>query len=186
VYPDAEVDVAVLQVELALPEIGIRIPSADVVVDGHAWIPLRDLVQRAVTPHPVGAVLRHAEGVVHRDRGLAPLGRDRLIEVDPAHRVVYADGGGPAVHLDIAQVIAPLEATHAPARVGWEECRALAPGSIEILVELQPDEAQAVGGVVGITDRHGTTHALLGRVESDGDDVVRALLPVGRTRRATR
>src|SRR3712207_8402832 len=43
--------------ELALPEIRVGVPPADVVVDGHARVPLGDEEVRAVAPHAVGAVL---------------------------------------------------------------------------------------------------------------------------------
>ena len=85
---DAVVDVAVLEVELALAEVRIGVPAADVVVDGHARVPLRDLVERAVAPHAIGAMLGNAERVAHRDREPPTLRRERLLEIDAPHRVI--------------------------------------------------------------------------------------------------
>ena len=56
-HRDGEVVVAVVEVELALAEVGLGVPAAHVVVDGDARIPLGELVQRAVAAHAVGAVL---------------------------------------------------------------------------------------------------------------------------------
>ena len=43
-HGDGEVDVAVLEVELALAEVLLGVPAADVVIDCHTGEPLRDLV----------------------------------------------------------------------------------------------------------------------------------------------
>src|SRR5438552_214178 len=47
-HGDGEIDVAVLEIELALAEVLLAVPAAHVVVDGHARVPLRDLVQPAL------------------------------------------------------------------------------------------------------------------------------------------
>src|SRR6266508_3645556 len=66
-HGDREVDVAVLEIELALAEVLLRVPAAHVVVDGEARIPLRDLVQPSLgellASHAVGAVLRNLKRV---------------------------------------------------------------------------------------------------------------------------
>src|SRR5205809_7770016 len=62
-HGDRKVDVAVLEIELALAEVLLGVPAAHVVVDGEARIPLRDLVQPSLgellASHAVGAVLRN-------------------------------------------------------------------------------------------------------------------------------
>ena len=142
---DTVVDVAVLEIELALPEVRIGVPATDVVVHRHARVPLRDLVQRAVAAHAIGAVLRNAERVAHRDREPSALRRERLVEIDASHRVVDVHRRRTTVDLQAVDVVSAGKAAHAPARIGGEEHRALAAGPVEILVQLQPDEAQRVG-----------------------------------------
>ena len=62
---DGEVVVAVFEVELALPEVGERVPPVHVVEHDHARVPLRDLVDGPaldIEPaHPVCPVLGHDE-----------------------------------------------------------------------------------------------------------------------------
>src|SRR5258706_5079525 len=66
-YGDRKVDVAILEIELALAEVLLAVPAAHVVVDGEARIPLRDLVQPSfgelLASHAVGAVLRNLKRV---------------------------------------------------------------------------------------------------------------------------
>src|SRR6266508_2672421 len=66
-HGDRKIDVAVLEIELALAEVLLRVPAAHVVVDGEARIPLRDLVQPSfgelLASHAVGAVLRNLKRV---------------------------------------------------------------------------------------------------------------------------
>ena len=113
---DGVVEVAVLEIELALAEVRIGVPAADVVVDRHARIPLRDLVERAVAPHPVGAVLGHAEGEAHRDGEPAAARRDGLLEIDAPHGVVDVHGGGAAVDLERHRCRSPPRKPRTPQR----------------------------------------------------------------------
>ena len=66
-YGDRKVDVAVLEIELALAEVLLGVPAAHVVVNGDARIPLRDLVQPSFgelfASHAVGAVLGNLKRV---------------------------------------------------------------------------------------------------------------------------
>ena len=180
-HGDGVVDVAVLEIELSLPEVLVGVPAAHVVVDGHARIPLRDLVQRAVATHAVGAVLGDVERVLHADGDRSPARRERRVEIDAHHRVVHLADGGAAVDLEAGEVVAAAEAAHAPARLGGEERRPLAARTIQVLVELQPDEPQRVGRIVRVTNAHAAVDRARRGVERRGDGIVGALLPVVRT-----
>ena len=87
---DGEVDVAVLQVELAVAQVLRGVPAGDVVVHGHARIPLGDLVQPAL-----GEVLASGAALpcagpcgARRCRADRRSGRQRPVEVHPHHRRV--------------------------------------------------------------------------------------------------
>src|SRR6185437_5932283 len=141
--------------ELALTEIGIGIPAADIVVDGHARKPLSYLVECAIPAHAVEAMLRNLEGVVDRDRRLPTVRREWRRQVEPHHCVVDSWLNRSPVDAHILKSVSPLESAHAPSRVGWKERRAFAAGAIEILVGLEPHELQSVGRVVGVSDLNG-------------------------------
>ena len=116
-----EVVVAVLEIELALPEIRLGVPAAQVVVHADARIPLRELVQRAVAPHAVGAVFRNVE--VPRDvEGRRLPGRERrarstFITV-PSTRVFDARLAARRHLVEPIDHVAALEVARAEARVG--------------------------------------------------------------------
>src|SRR6185369_4705952 len=103
-------------------------------------------------------------------------------EIDPPHGVVDVEGRGASVDLQALDVVAPTEAAYSPAGVSGKEHGALAAGAIQVLVELQPDESQAVGRVVAVPDRDRAADTLLRRVQRRGNRVVGALLPVLGTR----
>ena len=184
---DGVVDVAVLEIELALAEIRIGVPAAHVVVDGHARIPLRDLVERAVAAHAVGAVLGNDERVLHADgracRRAAASGASRSMRIIVSS--VLPTTPRPLT-CEARDVVAALKSADAPARIAGKQRRAFAAVPVEILVELQPDEAKGVGRIVGVANADGAANRLRGRVERRGDGVVGALLPVrpGRARQS--
>src|SRR6185437_6739247 len=113
-HGDGIVDVAVLEVELALPEVGIGIPAADVVVHDHARIPLSDFVQRAVPAHTVRPVFGNGERILHADRAGAPTGHERCVEIDAHHRIVDLAHGAAAIDLEAGNVVSALKAPDAP------------------------------------------------------------------------
>ena len=76
-HGQTHIEVAILEVELSRAEKGERIPAVYVVVDGHARIPLAQLVElRSDPPHPTAAVGRNRKmpGDVERD---AEIGSER-------------------------------------------------------------------------------------------------------------
>src|SRR4029078_5467472 len=113
------------EVELALPEVWLCVPSAHVVVDGHARIPLSDLVQRAVASHTVGPVIRNRERVLKAEHERPAAGREGRVKADPHHRVVDPTGDAAAVDLKSGEVVPAAEAAHAPARLTVEQGCAL-------------------------------------------------------------
>ena len=185
---DRQVVVAEVEVELALPEVGLDVPAAHVIVDGDAGIPLRNLVERTVAAHPVGTVLRHQEVIGNVERGALPR-RQRLGEEDLGHRLVVTRlhrhptarraGLRPSGHLlHLVEDVAALEAARAEARVlrvdvGVERVRLEG-----VLLGLQPDVGERVRRVVGVAERHRRLDALGGGVERRGDVIVGAVLPV--------
>ena len=60
-HRERDVEVAVLEIELAGADVRLVIPALHVVVDGDARIPLRDLVERAVVSHAPAALRGHVE-----------------------------------------------------------------------------------------------------------------------------
>src|SRR5207244_13511858 len=73
--------ISVLEIELALSQIWLCVPAPQVVVDADARIPLRDLVERLVAAHAIGAVLGDVEMPRDIERGLLPW-RERRREID--------------------------------------------------------------------------------------------------------
>ena len=115
---------------------------------------------------------------------LPPCGSKRRVEVDAHHGVVdLADDSAP-VDLQAGDVVSAAEAANPPARVGGEQRAPFAAGSIEILIQLDPDESERVGRVVGVADADRPANRATAGVERGGDGVVGALLPVIRARRA--
>src|SRR5205823_5917818 len=98
-HGDGHVEIAVLEVELALTEVLLGVPTAHVVVHRNPRVPLRYLVQPAtgelLPPHAVGSVLRHFEAVGQLELG-APPGRERPVEVDAPHGAVVRGREGEA------------------------------------------------------------------------------------------
>ena len=172
---DADVELAEVVVELRGAEVELRVPAAEVVVDGDARVPLRRLVER------VGPTLDHAvvgagaagDLVAPLDLECGPsLGGDRVHERDRGAAGVHAAGavlgrGGtgsattPAttaagcrreVHrLSIDRHLGNHEAVGVLARHPGREMRTLE--EKEILVESHHDAGERIGGIVADHDR---------------------------------
>ena len=190
-HRDGDVEVTVLEVELALAEVLLRVPAAHVVVDRHARVPLRDLVQPAagelLPSHAVGSVLRHFEAIRQLELRLAP-GRERPVEIGAQHGAVQCRGERDSSRCppdashgpDVIDRIPSLEAAAREARVGRIEKRPAARRLVDVLVELEPEIAQGVGGVVRIADRLRARDGVGRCVERRADGVVGPLLPIAR------
>ena len=190
-HGDRDVEVAVLEVELALAQVLLGVPAAHVVVHGEPGVPLRDLVEPSagepLAAHAVGPMLRHLEAV-RELQGDVLSRRQRPIELGPHHRAVH--GGGerrPADRLsealegpDVFDRVAPFEALAREPGVGRIERRAPAVRAVDVLVELEPEVGQRIGGVVAVPDRLAAGDHVCGGVEAGADRVVGALLPVAR------
>src|SRR6266536_3504098 len=193
-HGDRDVEIAVLEIELALPQVLLGVPAAYVVVDRHPRIPLGDLVQPAarvlLAAHAVGAVLGDLEvvGDVERD---GPSRRERPVQLGAQHRAVHRRvqrldagrgaprGARPREHLaERFDRVAAHEARAREARVGGVDRGAAAVGAVDVLVHLQPQIAERVGRVVGVADRLAARDRVRRRVERRADHVVGALLPV--------
>ena len=191
-----EIDVAVLEVELALTEVLLGVPAPHVVVDREPRVPLGDLVQpprgEVLPAHAVGAVLGdlEGEGELHRDRSA---GRQRTVEIGPEHGAVRGrrERRAPQRRVavsrlrsaDRAQVgdrVAALKAARRPAGVRGVDEAPAAVLAVDVLVRLKPHVAQAVGRVIGVADRLLPRHRVRPRIERRADRIVHALLPVAR------
>ena len=195
-HGDREVDVAILEVELALTKVLFGVPAADVVIHRQAGEPLRDLVQPAApvltATHAVGAVL----GDLKRERDIPrrrATGRQRPVEVGAEHGAVDrsrerpADAGlatcGGAPHgVERRDGVAALEAAGSPPRVGGVDRAAAAVLAVDVLIHLQPGVAQRVGRVVGVADGLAAAGGVRRGVERHLNRVIGALLPVPRPR----
>ena len=80
--------------------------------------------------------------------------------------------------------VAALEVARAEARVGREDERVERAVLERVLLDLEPDEAQRVGRVVRVAQRHLAVQRLRRRIERAVEIVVGALLPVLRSGRA--
>ncbi len=148
-HGDLERVVAVLEVELALSEVWLGIEAAEIVVDRNAGIPLRDLIQRPITTHAVGAVLRNVE--VPRDverRGLTR--RQRGGQVDTGHGLVVPKRERlahrfrrRAAHLiEMFDDVSALEIQRPETRRRREDVRVERPRLERVLLGLEPDIAE--------------------------------------------
>ena len=146
-HGDRHVEVAVLEIDLALTQILLGVPAAHVVVHGHAWIPLRDLVQPAprelLPTHAVRPVLGHFEPVRQLELR-PPAGREGSVELHPHHGAI---GRGrerrparrlldPAHHAHVLDRVAAFEPTTGEPRVGRIQEGAPAVRLVNVLVEL--------------------------------------------------
>jgi hypothetical protein len=82
------VQITVIEMELALSEVRLDVPSTHIVVHGRPREPLGDLVQRPVTTHAIGTVLGHRKDPRHVEHGGFP-GGQRLGEIDLHHRFIH-------------------------------------------------------------------------------------------------
>ena len=112
-----------------MPQIRLGIPPAEIVVDVEAWIPLRELVQRTVASHPVGAVLGNVE-VPRRRQCRAVSGREWLGEVRLHDRAFAAQlqraPRALAVRRDFLETLDDVtarEVARAEARLGGKDVR---------------------------------------------------------------
>src|SRR5205807_1097746 len=80
--------------------------------------------------------------------------------------------------------VSALEPATREAGVGRIDRRAAARRPIDVLVELEPEVGQRVGGVVGVVDRLAARDRVRGGIERRADGVVGALLPVAGPRAA--
>src|ERR1051326_3144747 len=109
------IDVAVLEIELTLPQVWIRVPTANIVVHRHPWVPLSDLVQCAVASHAIGAVLRDKKRVLHSDGDGAAVWKQGRVEIDAHHGVIRLSSDAAPIHLKAGDVVATLKPAHTPA-----------------------------------------------------------------------
>ena len=193
---DADVELSEVIVKLRGAEVELWVPSAEVVVDGDAWIPLCRLVER------VGPALDHAvvgagaagdlvaplnfqcgaslggDRVYQRDGGAAGVHAARTIfgrccRSAAATSAATAAGWGREVHgLAIDRHLRNHEAVGVLTRHPGREMRALE--EEEILVEPHHDARERVGGVVADHDRFAPSDARGGRIELGVDGVVGA------------
>ena len=179
-----EVVVAILEIELALPEVRLGVPSAQVVEDADTRIPLRELVERAVAPHAVGAVLGNVE--VPRDVERRRLSRrERRGQVRFHDRAFDArlERNARALRalcragdlIEAVDEVTALEIARAEARLRREDVRVERPVLERVLLDLKPDEAQRVRRVVGVTKRHLAAQRFRGGVERAVEVIVGAL-----------
>jgi hypothetical protein len=186
-----DVEVAVLEIELARPQELVGIPPPDVVIDRHPRIPLRYLIEPAFGIVLAAGTAAERNRVVPRDRDRGHrLGRKRPVEIDAHHGAVHPPGEGS---------LGGLPARACPHRRnpldgGAEEDTRLRPESREVQhresgrlrplvhVELKPDEAQGVRGVVGVPDGLRPLNHVGRGVQGGANGVIRPLLPVSRPR----
>ena len=191
---ERDIEVAVLEIELAGADVRQGVPAVHVVVHDQAGIPLADLVQpRADPSHAAAAVGRDRE--VPRDVEVdRASGRQRTRQLDTHHGAVLRarerlPAGGKALDRDAADEPLPREVEHGAAR---EVERRLvqhvgdAVGREDVLLDLHPHERERVGRVVRVVDPLGASDRLGGRVQRRVDHVIRALLPIVRSRRPGR
>jgi len=88
---ESDIEVAVLKIELALPETLVEVPTADVVVNGEAGVPLRDAVHPAArvvrAAHAIRSVFRNLKVIIEPDAG-AVAGNEGARELNAHHRPV--------------------------------------------------------------------------------------------------
>src|SRR5204862_302277 len=119
-------------------------------------------------------------------------GRQRSIELRPHDRAVHAGRERrptrrlpEALHrANVLNRVSALEPATREAGVGRIDRRAAARRPIDVLVELEPEVGQRVGGVVGVVDRLAARDRVRGGIERRADGVVGALLPVAGPRAA--
>ena len=185
-HGDVDVEGAVLQVVLALAQVGQRVPAVDVVVDVHSGVPLRELVDGALLDVEdavaVGPELRNREGPVDgKLEGPAARG-ERLLErheqAGAPDRVVRPHRLAVPRHLDGRQGVPRALEEAAEAGVGRHHAGPAAVGPEVVLLELHPEPVERAGRVVGVGDRLPTGEPAGGGVELDVDLVVGLVLPV--------
>ena len=192
------IEVAVFEIELAA-EVGQRIPSAQIVVDAHARIPLRDVVDLALLRHaPRSATAPYAGDLVvvlDVNLQLAAVALQRLLQsylhARVADNVVGFGGLLAGFDLDGVEDIAlgrgvcrsGVGVVSAPA--GHSARDDACPGifAINVLLELQPQAGQRIRTVVGVSDGLRSAKLLRRRVEVGVQFVTCLVLPVVRAGR---
>ncbi len=169
---DSVVVVAVVEVELAVPHERESIPAANVVVHGHARVPLSDVVYGSVPAvHAARAAVvgSNLEGVLHRHLHAVASGRERAGELEAHARVGDAVPGARASAMLRGGCARDVKAVGVRLRLirGSGE-RAARVGTVPILVELQPEVAQSVRTVIDVGDRHLTSDRVPGIIEARG------------------
>ena len=183
-HGDGVIEIAVFQIELAV-EVGRGIPPAQVVVDSHARIPLRDLEDLAVPAgvhvHATAELAGHGEAPRDMQLQLAGVALQR---VGQAH--LHARVGNHPFHRLLAAVGVFDGHRRDPVAVGELGGKLVAGEgatgivAVAVLVQLQPQHVQRVGAVVGVADHFAAVELAAGRIERGGDAVVGAVLPVRR------
>ncbi len=193
---DEIVEVAVFEVELAA-DVGQGVPSAEVVVDAHARVPLGDVVDVALLGGtPRGAAAPHAgDGVVIADVELqrAAFGGERLGEPDLHAGVVDEVLGGVVTLAEFDLDRVELEARGGaaagiffvvgdPATAGLAAVGELGAGvlAVDVLFHEDPQAGERIGAVVGVGDDLVVAQHLGLRVERGVHFVVGFILPVAR------
>ena len=182
-----------------------------VVVHRHPRIPLGDLVEAPVAPHPVGAVLGDVElvgQVEYRRRARGERGDEldvhhgvvdpeleRLRRERPRRRLGLGAQRSPAPSRhgrtrgeralgEARDVEAARESGAAEPALRGEQERTHAARPEQVLVELHPHEAEGIRRVVRVSDLLSGREPLRGGVERRLDGVVDALFPIAGTRGA--
>jgi hypothetical protein len=188
---DGHVEAAVLEVELAITQIGGPVPPAQVVVDRDLGVPLGDL--EGASPERI--LPGGAEGARRRDLVLPgelearrSAGRDRLGEPHLHERPHDSKAGLPRAQLRRrAGRELPTTGRH-PGQLHPARHRDMAvprdSGCEDVLVQVDHDLLQHVGRVVPVLDPAFPPKDGGGGVQLDVDRVGHLLLPVGRPRLA--
>ncbi len=188
---DSVGEVAVLEIELTLPEVRLGVPSLQIVIHGDPRIPLRQLVQRPVAAHPIRAVHRHLKmpgDVEHRGGpGCQRLGQVRFELRAFRQRMQGHSRSTSALHsladeIEVIDLVAAVEAPPAESRLLRKDQRVQRVGLERVLLDLEPDEPQGVRRMVGIAKMHLARQRVACRIQRRADVIVSAVLPVAGAR----
>jgi hypothetical protein len=183
-YRERDVELPVLEIELAGAYVRFVIPAVDVVVHRHARIPLRDLVKGPVVPHPAGTGRRHRERPGEDEVDRIATG-ERTRQVD-AHRRAVDDGrdGSTACAYSVERQPASEAAAGEVERRAEEDERRLvelvgdALLGADVLLDEHPQVRQCIRRSIDIVDCLAPANRVRSRIERGRDAVVNALLPV--------
>src|SRR3954466_6259725 len=181
---ERDVKVTVLQIELTGAYVRLVIPSPHIVVNGHARVPLRDLVERTIVAHASPTLRRDVEppSGIDEDRRT---GRERRRQIDPHRRSVdrvLRIRTGDAERVQRQAAVESL-AREVERRSEEDEGRLIelvgdAGWSAEILLNEQPKIREAIGRVVDVLNGLAAANFVTRGVECGRNPVVGLLLPV--------